>query len=308
MAAEAATLLVKNVSHRYGARTVLRAVDFAVAEGSLYALLGPNGAGKTTLLRILVGLLRPTEGEASVLGHDPQALPPEYRARVGYVAESVALPGSMTLDALEAFTSPLYPTWDPVRADELRDRFRLPRRLRIRRMSRGERMKVAVLLALASRPRVLILDEPFTGMDAVVREDLVQGVLSSVSDEGTSVLLCSHDIGELERLADHVGVLDGGRLVLSEPMDVLRDRFRQIDVLMAPGAFVDPARLPPHWLAAERAGRRVSVLVTDHGADDLEARVAEVFPSAERVDVRRASLRDVFVGLARARLGSGGDR
>ena len=161
----------------------------------------------------------------------------------------------MTLPHLLAYLAPLYPAWDHALAGDLQRRFGLPTDRKIKLMSRGERMKVAMLAALAPRPRLLIMDEPFTGMDALVKDELVRGLLELSGDEGWSVLLCSHDIGELEVLADWVGFLDAGRLILSEPMEVLRGRFRRVEVMMNGGPFVALDELPPDWLSAIARGR-----------------------------------------------------
>lgn len=288
-----------NLTHRYGRHVALEDVTLAIPDGALYALLGPNGAGKTTLLKILLGLLRPTRGRASVLGKDLRQLTREDRAGVGYVAEGQRLPGWMTQAAMERYLAPLYPRWDYGLADELRQTFRIPPGRKLRTMSRGERMKAALLVALAPRPRLLIMDEPFTGMDALVKDELVRGLLRTVSAEGCSVLLCSHDIGELEALADWVGFLDQGRLTLSEPMDVLRERFRRVEVLMNGGPFVATESLPPDWLSVERSGKRAAFLIRDHGVPSGDDEVRRRFPGAARIDVRPASLREVFIGLAR---------
>ena len=162
------------LTHRYGRSVALRDVELTVPEGALYALLGPNGAGKTTLLKILLGLLRPTAGRVALLGKELPYLTQRDRAAIGYVAEGQHLPGWMTMDRLEAYLAPLYPTWDFALASQLRGRFRLPVGRRLRQMSRGERMKAALLVALAPRPRLLIMDEPFTGMDALVKDELVR--------------------------------------------------------------------------------------------------------------------------------------
>ena len=164
-------------------------------------------------------------------------------------------------------------------------------------------MKSALLCALAPRPRLLVMDEPFTGMDALVKDELVRGLLESVTTEGSTVLLCSHDIGELELLADWVGFLDSGRLILSEPMDVLRGRFKRIEVVLEAGSFVAMEELPPDWLSIERSGPRAAFLIPDHGTDKAEAEVHRRFPGARRVDIKPATLREVFVGLAREGLG-----
>lgn len=294
---------VVGLTHRYGRHVALRELDLSVPEGALYALLGPNGAGKTTLLRILLGLLRPTMGRVSVLGRGVARLGVEERAEVGWVAEGQRLPGWMTVASLEEYLAPLYRRWDPVLADTLRDGFRVPLRRKIKAMSRGERMKVALLCALAPRPRLLVMDEPFTGMDALVKDELVHGLLDTAASAGTTVLVCSHDIGELEAVADWVGFLDRGRLVLSEPMDVLRERFRHVEVV-GDGAAAAGGSLPTDWLGVERSGRRTAFLMADHGAPGAADEVRRRFPGAEHVGVRPATLREVFVGLARESLGS----
>lgn len=293
----------RGLRHRYGRNPALRQVDIRVPRGALYALLGPNGAGKTTLLKILMGLLRPTGGRVTVLGKELARVTRDDRTRIGYVAEGQKLPGWMTMDRLEAFLAPLYPGWDHALASELRQRFRLSGRRRVDAMSRGEQMKVALLCALAPRPELLVMDEPFTGMDALVKDELVRGLLASVTADGCSVVLSSHDVGELEPLADWVGFLDRGRLILSEPMDVLRERFKRVEVVENGGSFFPVEDLPADWLSVDRSGRRTTFLVQDHGAPSAEAEVRGRFPGAERVEVRPASLREVFVALARESLG-----
>jgi ABC-2 type transport system ATP-binding protein len=292
------------LTHRYGRDLALDDVDLVIPEGALYALLGPNGAGKTTLLKILLGLLTPTAGEVRLLGLHAGSLTLAERASIGYVAEGQQLPGWMTVEQLERYLAPLYPSWDHGLANELRGRFRLPTTQPIRRLSRGQRMKVALLCALAPRPRLLIMDEPFSGMDALVKDELVHGLLEFSSQEGWSVLLCSHDIGEIELLADAVGFLDHGRLVLSEPMHVLQDRFRWVEVIMNGGPLLTLDEMPPDWLSVGRCGRRARFVVADHGAPNWERDVHDRFPGAHRVEVRPASLREVFVALAREQLGT----
>ena len=274
------------LTHRYGGHTALQDVDLVIPEGSLYALMGPNGAGKTTLLKILLGLLQPTEGAVRLLGKPSRRLTLAERASIGYVAEGQQLPDWMTLEQLERHLAPLYATWDQSLAAELRRSFRrlaaelrrsfrLPSNQRIKRFSRGERMKVALLCALAPRPRLLIMDEPFSGMDAMVKDELVHGLLEFSAGEGWSVLLCSHDIGEVELLADAVGFLDRGRLILSEPMEVLQDRFRWVEVMMNGGPMLNPEELPPDWLSVGRSGRRARFVVSDHGTPTWERDVKD---------------------------------
>jgi ABC-2 type transport system ATP-binding protein len=286
------------LTHHYGRVRALDNVDLAVPEGAVYALLGPNGAGKTTLLRILMRLQRPTVGRVSLLGKDVSALTLGERASIGYVAEGQALPRWMRLEQLEAYLAPLYPTWDRSLADELRRRFRLDAQRKLRTLSRGEAMKAALQCTLAPRPRLLLMDEPFTGMDALVKDELVRGLLETAGTEGWTVLISSHDLAELETLADWVGFLDEGRLLLSEPMETMRERFRRVEVVSpdpGPGAL---SAIPAEWLSVERSGPRLSFVLQSRadrvGGDDIR----DWFPAAARIETRVATLREVFVALA----------
>ncbi len=296
-----AAVRAHDLVHRYGRTRAVNGLTFEVPEGALYALLGPNGAGKTTLMKILLGLHPPSSGRAEVLGRDVSDLTHSDRLRIGYVAEGQDLPGSMTLRGLIGYLAPLYPDWDHHLASELARRFRLAPDQKIKSMSRGQRMKVSLLSALAPRPKLLIMDEPFTGMDAVVKDDLIGGLLELAGKEGWSVLLSSHDIGELEMLADWVGIMDEGRMVLSEPMEVLHDRFKSVDIMLNGGPLVTTEELPPDWLGATRSGRRLHFVIGNHGAPEWERDVRGRFPEAHRLTVRAASLREVFVAITRDR-------
>jgi ABC-2 type transport system ATP-binding protein len=216
---------VRNLSYRYGAKTALRDVSFDVPEGAVYALLGPNGSGKTTLLQILMGLRRSQSGRATILGRDSKGLSTIDRASIGYIAEGQSLPKWMRIEQVEAYLAPLYPTWDASLARALRERFELDPKQKIKTLSRGENMKAAMLFALAPRPRLLVMDEPFTGMDVVVKDEIVRGLLETSGTEGWTVLICSHDLEELQLLADQVGFINAGEMLVSESMDDLRAQF-----------------------------------------------------------------------------------
>jgi ABC-2 type transport system ATP-binding protein len=218
---------VKELTKRFDRHAALNAVSLTVPEGAFYALLGPNGAGKTTLIHILMGLRLADEGSASLLGKDRRHLSIADRAEIGYVSEGQQLPGWMTLGALERYLAPLYPRWDETFARELRARFRLRPDQKVRTMSRGESMKAALLCALAPRPRLLLMDEPFTGIDVAAKDDLVRGILSA-GEEGTTVFISSHDVAELEPMCDWIGYLDQGVLRLSQPIDELREQYRHL--------------------------------------------------------------------------------
>jgi ABC-2 type transport system ATP-binding protein len=287
-----------HVTYRYGSVEALCDLDLLVPDGALYALLGPNGSGKTTLLQVLMGLRRPQRGQVSLLGVDSRTLTVKDRAAIGYVAEGQSLPGWMRLEQLEAYLAPLYPTWDAALAASLRERFSLDPKQKIGTLSRGSHMKAALLCALAPRPRLLLMDEPFTGMDALVKDDLVRGLLESAGSEGWTVLLSSHDIGELELLADWVGFLDAGRMRVSEPMEVVRQRFKHVEIVIPP-LQADGAAYPPNWLAVERSGSRLRFVASNAGREDVRRSVGARLPDATQIDVRDATLREVFVALAR---------
>jgi ABC-2 type transport system ATP-binding protein len=227
------------------------------------------------------------------------ALTLSERASIGYVAEGQALPGWMRLEQLEAYLAPLYPTWDGSLADELRRRFRLDPRRKLRTLSRGENMKAAVLCTLAPRPRLLLMDEPFTGMDALVKDELVRGLLETAGTEGWTVLISSHDLTELETLADWVGFLDEGRLLLSEPMEAMRERFKHVEVVTPDPGGDSPVELPAEWLSVERSGPRCSFVLQSPGDPLIGDEVRRWFPAAARIETRPATLREVFVALAK---------
>lgn len=284
------------VSFSYGGVNALRELDLEVPEGALYAMLGPNGSGKTTLLQILMGLRRARSGRAAVLGVDSRRLSMTDRAQIAYVAEGQSLPSWMRLEELEAYLAPLYPTWDKALASQLRERFNLDPRRKISAFSRGGQMKAALLCALAPRPRLLLMDEPFTGMDALVKDELVRGLLTSAGSEGWTVLLCSHDIGELELLADWVGFLADGKMRLSEPLDLLYQRFKRVEVVLNRTDGIADEYLDTSWLSVEQSNNRLSFLSS---RADVDAELARRFPPTAEVTVRAATLREIFVGLAR---------
>ncbi len=285
---------VQGLSYRFGRTTVLNDLDLEIPQGALYALLGANGAGKTTLLQMLVGARRLQQGTIRLFGTPLGELSRTQRQQITYVAEGQELPGWMRLSQLEAFCAPLYPTWDHALALTLRARFDLDPRQVVGKMSRGQRMKAALLCALAPKPKLLIMDEPFTGMDAAVKDDLVRGLLDAASLEGATVLLCSHDIAEIEPLADWVGMLDGGRMRLSMPIDDVRARYKRIEMITEKTMRM-PEPIPANWVAVERAGLRLSVLIEQTG--DLSELPAP-FRGAARVDVREASLKELYIALA----------
>ena len=297
-----AVIQTENVTYRYRGVTAVRELELSVPEGSIYAFLGPNGAGKTTTIKLLMNLLQPSEGSAKVLGVDSTRLGPSEFARVGYVSENQQMPDWMTVEQLVAFCQPMYSTWDTAFCAKMLNDFQLPSDRKLKNLSRGMRMKAALLVSLAYRPRLLVLDEPFTGLDPLVRDEVIHGILELTEQEKWSVFISSHDIDEVERLADYVGFIDGGRLQLSEPVADLTARMRRIDSVVPPGSRRAPME-PDSWLLPELGPRTFSVIDSQYTPEKSEQRLATLIPGATQITATPLSLREVFVTLSRATRG-----
>ena len=275
----------------------LHDLSLSVPVGAIYGLIGVNGAGKSTLLQCCAGLRVPSAGRIEVFGKPVLTHHPIVAGELSYVAEAVKLPQRMTLRAVLDYVAPLHRRWDAPLVQVLLERFSLDPAQRISALSRGSQMKAALLCALASRPRLLVMDEPFTGMDALVRDDLARGLLGAATDAGTTVLIASHDLAELENMIDHLGIIAGGRMVVSGAMDALRERFVRVTV-SATGAILDAGGDERAWLDVERSARRLSFMadasVVPLHAEALRSR----FPGAE-VQVQEPSVRELFTTLAR---------
>jgi len=284
------------LSRRYWRTEALRDLTLAVPTGSVFALLGANGAGKTTAIKVLMNLLPPTAGEARVLGVDSRRLGERERAQIGYVSENQKLPLWMTVRQLLDYCRPFYPTWDPALETKLLAQFDLPPDRRLKHLSRGMLMKAALLSTLAYRPRLLVLDEPFSGLDPLARDDFVRGILEASELGDWTVLVSSHDIDEVERLADHVALLEAGRLQFSETTEALLGRFRRVEVTLPGPAQVGAA--PAGWLQLDQTGGLVRFVETRYDRAATERACRERFPDGA-VTASPMTLREIFVTLAR---------
>jgi len=217
---------VSGLSRRFGSKIALDGVSLELPRGAVYGLVGANGAGKTTLIRHLLGLLRAETGAVRVLGLDPVQEPVAVLSRIGYLSEENDLPGWMTVDELLRYTRAFYPTWDDAYAAELQESFALDPGTRIRNLSKGEKARAGLLVALAHRPELLILDEPSSGLDPIARRDILGAVLRTIAHEGRTVLFSSHLLDEVEEVADHVTMISRGRIVLSGPLDDIKTAHR----------------------------------------------------------------------------------
>jgi ABC-2 type transport system ATP-binding protein len=275
----------------------VRSLDLEIPAASIYGLIGPNGAGKTTTIKVLMNILRPSSGSAEILGVDSRRLSPGQLARIGYVSENQELPGEMTVEYFLRYLKPFYPTWDDTLANNLVREFELPRDRRLRHLSRGMRMKAALASSLAYRPELIILDEPFTGLDALVRQELIQGLLERA--ENTTILISSHDLGEIESFASHIGYLDQGQLRFTEETCALAERFRQVELIFdAPPSL--PRDWPRSWMQPQTASAVLRFVDSHFDRERTAAEVGRLFPGARQVAFTPMALKDIFVALALA--------
>ena len=289
-------IIAQQLTMRYGKHVVLDGLNLRVPRGSVYALIGSNGVGKTTTLQILMNLLRGSTGEASVLGVNSRKLGVSEYARIGYVSEGQEMPEAMTVAEFLAFWRPFYPTWDAARERELLDLFRLPMDRKLKHLSRGMRMKVAIASSLSYRPELIVLDEPFSGLDPLVRDEFIEGLLSHA--EESTILISSHDLSEIESFSSHVGFLDEGRMQFSEEMVALSERFREIEVTVDLTSM--PSQLPASWVRTEASSAVVRFVETQWNSARTTHELTQAFPQARAVEVRAMPLRSIFVALAKS--------
>jgi ABC-2 type transport system ATP-binding protein len=275
---------------------VLNGITLDVAEGSIFGLVGPNGAGKTTTIKVLMNIFPPTSGRSEVLATDSRRLGPADFARIGYVSENQEMPDWMTVGYFLDYLAPFYPTWDGALAGELLRQFQLPRDVQLKHLSRGMRMKASLASSLAYRPRLIVLDEPFTGLDALVRDELIEGLLARA--ENTTIFISSHDLGEIESFASHIGYLEQGQLRISEEMEQLSARFREI-VLTFDAPPETPRELPADWLQVEIAGTVVRFVDSRFEERETAELARRVFPTYRDMAVSGMPLRSIFVALAK---------
>lgn len=288
-----AAVAISNLSRRFGAKTVLDDVSLYVPRGSVFGLVGENGAGKTTLIKHLLGLLRAEAGTVRVFGMDPVSDPVAALGRIGYLSEQPDLPGWMRVDELMRYTQAFYPKWDAAYAEKLRDQFGLNPTARIKTLSKGQCAKAGLLTAQAHRPDLLLLDEPSSGLDPIVRRDILEAVIRTVADEGRTVFFSSHLLEEIERVSDHIAMVHHGKLVLCGPLDEIKAQHRRFTIRFKTA----PSEIPmvPSALSVAGTGKEWSVIC--HGArHELLATVANL--GANIIDEQGPSLSEIFVAHA----------
>src|SRR3954468_3090626 len=216
-------IAVSQLTRRFGANTALDSVTLDVVRGGVHGLVGANGAGKTTLIKHILGLLKAQGGTVRVFGLDPVADPVGVLSRIGYLSEENDLPGWMRLDELLRYTRAFYPGWDDAYAEDLRGRFALDPAAKIKTLSKGQKARTGLVIALAYRPELLVLDEPSSGLDPIVRRDILGAILRTIAGEGRTVLFSSHLLEEVEQVADHVTMMRQGKVVVNAPLNEVKE-------------------------------------------------------------------------------------
>ena len=227
-----AVIKTNNLSRYFGEVKAVDGLNLEVPAGSVFGYLGRNASGKTTTIRLLLDLIKPTSGSAMVLGHDPQKEAVAMRQKIGYVAEGQKMYGWMRVRELIKFTGGFYESWEDELADKYRERFELDPNAKVKTLSKGQNARLSLLLALASRPELLILDDPTMGLDPISRQEFLGDIVRAIQEEGRTVFFSTHILQELEQVADWVGILDRGKLMIASPVDELKASVKRYELTL----------------------------------------------------------------------------
>jgi ABC-2 type transport system ATP-binding protein len=290
---------IADVTRRYGAKLALDRVSLSVPAGAVVGLVGENGAGKTTLIKHVLGLLKAQTGSVRVFGKDPVADPVGVLSRLGYLSEECNLPTWMRVDELMNYARAFYPTWNNVYAEKLQCEFALDPKTRLKDLSKGQRARAGLMIVLAYRPDLLVLDEPSSGLDPIVRRDILSAIIRTIADEGRTVLFSSHLLGEVERVSDYVAMIQSGRIVFCDSLDGIKRSHYRLTLCL------DRAQPQPpaigEAISCEGAGREWTVLCSGR-IEHLEA--AAVIAGARIVDCVSPTLDEIFLARSGAKSGT----
>ena len=292
-------IVTDRLTKYFGGRRVVNGLNLRVREGSVYALLGRNGAGKSTTIRMLLGLLKPDFGSAELLGEDVARLSSATREQIAWVGEGHPLFRWMTVDGAIRFARPFYKQWNGDFVDQVLDHFDIPKKKRLSKLSNGQRAQVSLALAVAPDPKLLILDDPTIGLDAVVRRDFLESMIQIIQQQGRTILFSSHILSDVDRVADHIGILSEGVLRVDCPTEHFRESLRKVVVEIS-----EPLKAPPACpglLSYQSNGERLELVIVNYSAEH-RAYVDSLSPRS--VDVIEFNLEDAFVEYTRGRKGA----
>ncbi|MBI3039912.1 ABC transporter ATP-binding protein [bacterium] len=275
-------ITISNVTKRYGKKAVLDGISSQILDGQVVALLGRNGSGKTTLMRILYGLIEPDRGETSVLGNNSRTNYVELRKQTALVQEECHLYPWMSAETLAGFLSPLYPAWDEKLFSQTLIDLEVPLEKPVKFLSRGTRKKLMLSLALAAQPTVLLLDEPLSGLDPVVREQILSTLIRTLSSQGKTFFLTSHEINEIERVCDRVLILSQGKLILDLGLDQAKTKIQRILATLQTPVEVLPQH--PSIISACARGAELDIIVQDFSAELMASILSNFMVKESRVE------------------------
>jgi ABC-2 type transport system ATP-binding protein len=291
----------ENLTKNFWRHDAVQNLNLSVPEGSTFALIGSNGAGKTTTMRMLVNVLSPDRGSARVLGVDSRQLKPSDRLRIAFLSENQELPGRLSVAQYFDYLRALYPNWDRALEKQLREQFELPADRALGKLSHGMRMKTMLIGVLSFRPKLLILDEPLSGLDPLVRDEVMSGLLGQAHE--TTIVISSHELSEIEGCTTHVAFMVQGRLLFQESIESLVSRFREVMVTFNQSA--DRKSLPEAWLNAQVDGSVLRFVDSAYVSDDSLRAQVQKLGAIQYIESTALSLRDVSKALMRATRGEG---
>ncbi len=294
---------IENFTKRYGKITAVDNLSIDVPKGSIFGLLGQNGAGKTTTIRTMLNLLQPTEGSIQVLGLDSVKESLEVRKRIGYLPEEPTYYTWMTVDEIIGFNAAFYPTWDDDLADKLLDDLGLPRDRKLGSLSRGMQAKVGLVMALGPRPDLLLLDDPTSGLDPVVRHEFLEAMISNVQSEGGTVFFSTHLLHEMERVADDVAIIHEGKLRLLGSLESVKTDFKKLRVIYPN---VVPDVFPVEGIVRADSNHHQALLTVQKYDPAMDE--ALLAAGSETIEVLDLSLEEIFVEMVKGERDAGAVR
>jgi ABC-2 type transport system ATP-binding protein len=299
MSSSSPLITIRGLRKKYRGSEALHGIDLDIPQGKVTAFLGPNGAGKTTAIKCTLNLLERGDGEINVLGKDPRDLGPQDWKQIGYASENQPYPRGMNLSQWLGYLRPMYGTcWDDGLEKTLLEQFAVPTDVPLKSLSRGQRMKALLLGSLAYRPKLVVLDEPFAGIDPLARDEILGGLLELSETENWTVWISSHDIEDIQRFADRVIFLKDGTVELQEEVEPLIGRHRTIDVVFddPPAA---PPDLPPSWRRMAATGRTLRFIETDYDESRSRTDATAILPPFNRMEIHPMNLREIFIATSK---------